>query len=94
MGGRDLLHVNGIELCVETFGSPDDPALLLLGGSSYGLYLVLTRDILSRHDPLRVISWTFVLAALTVLPIGARDAAHIVIDNEDPDAPKVIVSRI
>jgi drug/metabolite transporter (DMT)-like permease len=52
-------------------------ALLLLGGSSYGLYLVLTRDILSRHDPLRVISWTFVLAALTVLPIGARDAARL-----------------
>jgi len=34
MSGPDLLHVNGIELCVETFGSPDDPALLLLGGAS------------------------------------------------------------
>lgn len=51
--------------------------LLLTGGCSYGLYLVLTRDILSRHDPLRVISWTFVLAAVTVLPFGARDASRL-----------------
>jgi pimeloyl-ACP methyl ester carboxylesterase len=34
MSGPDLLHVNGIELCVETFGSAHDPALLLLGGAS------------------------------------------------------------
>ena len=51
--------------------------LLLTGGCSYGLYLVLTRDILARHDPLRVISWTFVLAAITVLPFGARDASRL-----------------
>jgi drug/metabolite transporter (DMT)-like permease len=45
--------------------------LLLLGsGSSYALYLVLTRPILARHDPLRVTSWVFLLAALTVTPIG------------------------
>ena len=51
--------------------------LLLTGGCSYGLYLVLTRDILARHDPLRVISWTFVLAAITVLPFGAHDASRL-----------------
>jgi drug/metabolite transporter (DMT)-like permease len=51
--------------------------LLLAGGCSYGLYLVLTRDILARHDPLRVISWTFILAAVTVLPFGARDASRL-----------------
>lgn len=51
--------------------------LLLTGGCSYGLYLVLTRGILARHDPLRVISWTFVLAAVTVLPFGARDASRL-----------------
>ncbi len=51
--------------------------LLLTGGCSYGLYLVLTRDILARHDPLRVISWTFLLAAVTVLPFGVHDAARL-----------------
>ena len=44
--------------------------LLLIGGASYGLYLVLTRPILARHDPLRVMSWVFLFAALTVLPFG------------------------
>ena len=45
-------------------------ALLLLSGASYALYLVLTRSILARLDAIRVVSWTFLLAALTVLPLG------------------------
>ena len=43
---------------------------LLAGGASYALYLVLTRPILSRQPPLRVISWVFLFAALTVVPFG------------------------
>ena len=46
--------------------------LLLVSGASYALYLVLTRSMLARHDPLRVVSWTFLLAALTVFPLGMR----------------------
>lgn len=45
-------------------------ALLLLSGASYALYLVLTRSILARLDAMRVVSWTFLLAALTVFPLG------------------------
>ena len=44
--------------------------LLLVSGASYALYLVLTRSMLARHDPLRVVSWTFLLAALTLWPLG------------------------
>lgn len=44
--------------------------LLLLGGTSYALYLVLTRPILTRHDPVRIVTWVFAFAAVTVLPIG------------------------
>lgn len=28
-----LVHVNGVELCVESFGEPSDPAILLVGAS-------------------------------------------------------------
>jgi drug/metabolite transporter (DMT)-like permease len=52
--------------------------LLLIGGASYALYLVLTRPILARHDALTVVSWVFLLAALTVSPAGLaglRDVA-------------------
>jgi drug/metabolite transporter (DMT)-like permease len=44
--------------------------LFLLGSATaYALYLVLTRPILVRHDPLRVVSWVFLFAALTVTPL-------------------------
>jgi pimeloyl-ACP methyl ester carboxylesterase len=31
---EQMLTVNGIELCTETFGSPNDPPILLIGGKS------------------------------------------------------------
>ena len=44
--------------------------LLLAGGASYALYLVLTKPILARHDPLRVVAWLFLMAGMTALPFG------------------------
>ncbi|HET6897215.1 MAG TPA: DMT family transporter, partial [Vicinamibacteria bacterium] len=44
--------------------------LLLVSGASYALYLVLTRSMLARQGPLRVVSWTFLFAALTLWPLG------------------------
>ena len=34
MGGERIVHVNDVRLCVETFGEPSDPAVLLIGGAS------------------------------------------------------------
>jgi pimeloyl-ACP methyl ester carboxylesterase len=31
---REIVHANGVELCVETFGDPGDPAILLIMGMS------------------------------------------------------------
>jgi drug/metabolite transporter (DMT)-like permease len=42
--------------------------LLLIGAVAYALFLVLTRPMLMRRDPLFVMSWVFLLAAVTVLP--------------------------
>lgn len=33
-GGERIVHANGVELCVQTFGERGDPAILLLGGAS------------------------------------------------------------
>ncbi|MFE3456842.1 alpha/beta fold hydrolase [Nocardiopsis aegyptia] len=33
MNPERILHVNGVDLCVQTFGSASDPALLLIGGA-------------------------------------------------------------
>jgi pimeloyl-ACP methyl ester carboxylesterase/SAM-dependent methyltransferase len=34
MGGEQILMVNGVDLCVDTFGDPGDPTLLLIGGAA------------------------------------------------------------
>lgn len=34
MSSKRIVPVNGVELCVQTFGQPDDPAVLLIGGMS------------------------------------------------------------
>lgn len=31
---ENMLHVNGVDLCVETFGEPADPAVLLIDGAA------------------------------------------------------------
>jgi hypothetical protein len=30
--GEKIVHVNSVDLCVETFGNPTDPPILLLAG--------------------------------------------------------------
>ncbi|MGH3909326.1 MAG: methyltransferase domain-containing protein, partial [Pseudonocardiaceae bacterium] len=32
--GEKLIEINGVELCVETFGQPANPAVLLIGGAA------------------------------------------------------------
>jgi hypothetical protein len=32
--GERIVKANGVDLCVETFGDPTDPAILLVMGSS------------------------------------------------------------
>jgi drug/metabolite transporter (DMT)-like permease len=43
---------------------------LFTGAAVYSLYLVLSKPILSRHDPLVVVTWIFTFAAATMLPFG------------------------
>jgi drug/metabolite transporter (DMT)-like permease len=55
--------------------------LLLIGGSSFALYLVLTRPILAKHDPVRVTSWMFLFSGLTLLPFGIAGVGRIAVDG-------------
>ena len=58
--------------------------LLFAGSVSYSFYLVLTRQILARHDPVRVVRWIFLLAALTVLPFGFSGLRQLVATGLSP----------
>jgi drug/metabolite transporter (DMT)-like permease len=59
--------------------------LFLLGSClAYSLYLVFTRPILARHDPLRVVRWLFLLAALTVTPLDVPGIMRVVATGLSP----------
>jgi drug/metabolite transporter (DMT)-like permease len=49
--------------------------LIVANSLSYALYLVLSRPVVTRHDPLVVITWVMTFGAVMVLPFGAADAA-------------------
>jgi drug/metabolite transporter (DMT)-like permease len=44
--------------------------LALLNVSAYSVYLVISRDLLRRYQPLTVVTWIFVFGALGILPWG------------------------
>jgi len=58
--------------------------LLLAGSALYSFYLVLTRQILARHDPVRVVRWIFLLAAITVLPFGFGGLRQLIATGLSP----------
>ncbi len=58
--------------------------LLLTGSIAYSMYLVLTRPILSRHDPIRVVTVIFVMAGLTTLPFGLPGLRELVDNGLSP----------
>ncbi|WP_308402121.1 hypothetical protein [Streptomyces sp. RKAG293] len=62
--GERLVEINDVELCVETFGSPANPAVLLVDGAAASL---LWRE----HDLPRPL-WDVFAAALIQHTSGGR----------------------
>jgi drug/metabolite transporter (DMT)-like permease len=50
--------------------------LILANVIVYSIYLVLTRGIVQRYDPLTVITWIFAFGAVALIPIGAVPMAR------------------
>lgn len=50
--------------------------LALMNVACYSFYLVISRGLLRRYNPLTVVSWTFVFGALMILPWGAWSLAR------------------
>ncbi len=48
--------------------------LILLNATSYGVYLVLVKPLMSIYKPTTVVAWVFLFGALVVLPIGMPQA--------------------
>lgn len=58
--------------------------LLLICAASYSLFLVLARSILVRHDTLAVVTWMFVLAGVTLTPVGFAGARAAIVHGVSP----------
>lgn len=51
--------------------------MVLINATSYALYLVLVKPLMTKYAPLTVISWVFFFGAFAVFPIGASQALSI-----------------
>lgn len=49
--------------------------LVVLNSLSYAIYLVLSRPLLARYDPITLVTYTFLWAAVFALPIGVFEFA-------------------
>ena len=73
--GAVLVVVNGIPGMGATLlphGAGD--ALLVLAGLAYGAYSLLGRDVLRRHDPLRVTTQSILWGTAAMAPLAAFEA--------------------
>jgi len=52
--------------------------LIILNATSYGLYLVLVKPLMSKYSPLTVIKWVFTFGLIMVLPFGLMEVDTII----------------
>ena len=52
--------------------------LIILNATSYGLYLVLVKPLMSKYSPLTVIKWVFTFGLIMVLPFGLTELDTII----------------
>lgn len=62
---------------VSKISDPVGDLFILVNAMSYGLYLVLVKPLMSRYNPLTVVSYAFLFGFLVVLPVGAPTFAKI-----------------
>ncbi len=52
--------------------------LIILNATSYGLYLVLVKPLMTKYSPLTVIKWVFTFGLIIVIPFGLSEVDTIV----------------
>lgn len=67
LAGAGALYLVGVDF---TSGSGLGNLLALLNVVSFSIYLVISRDLVRRYDPLTVITWVFVFGAVGIAPWG------------------------
>jgi drug/metabolite transporter (DMT)-like permease len=78
LAGTVLVVVNGIPgLSAQLVPHWRGDALLILAGVAYGSYSLFGREVLLRHDPLRVTAQSILWGALAVVPLTALELPRL-----------------
>lgn len=51
--------------------------LILVNASSYGIYLILAKPLLTKYHPMTVVKWMFLFGGIIVLPFGWREVLAV-----------------
>jgi drug/metabolite transporter (DMT)-like permease len=50
---------------------------ILINATSYGVYLVLVKPLMTKYKPITVICWVFLFGSIIVVPVGAKQFMEI-----------------
>jgi drug/metabolite transporter (DMT)-like permease len=67
IGALLLVGRNGLDFSDSTFTGD---VLILLNATSYGIYLVLVKPLMSKYHPMTIMKWAFLMGNVFVIPIG------------------------
>lgn len=65
--------------------------LIVLNSLSYGIYVAISKDIVTRNGAFRSITWIFVFAAIVCVPLGSFSLSSIDVASVSPTIWLVIV---
>ena len=74
--GAIILILNGQSLDLGSEGWLGD-LMILVNASSYGIYLVLVKDLMKRYHPITVVKWVFTFGFIYVLPFGFGELQQV-----------------
>jgi drug/metabolite transporter (DMT)-like permease len=58
--------------------------LIILNSLSYGIYVVVSKDVITRNGALKSIAWVFIFASLICVPVGLHSLSAVEISNVSP----------
>lgn len=58
--------------------------LIILNSLSYGIYVAVSKDIITRNGALRSIMWIFIFASIVCVPLGAFSLSRVEIGSIEP----------
>lgn len=84
-GAVTMLMFKGDSITTLQFGSDTvyGDLLILVNATSYGIYLVIVKPLMSRYHPVQVVKWVFTFGTLFVLPFGLPQIGEVMWETFD-----------